>query len=70
VSTEAHRQEHELDRLMGSAAVWRPFIPQRTVLNEAVGERAPVHALGYRSKDISEVFDELYGQLAQLTPDA
>jgi cellulose biosynthesis protein BcsQ len=69
VSTEAHRQEHELNRLMGSAAVWRPFIPQRTVLNEAVGERAPVHALGYRSKDISEVFDELYAQLAQLTPD-
>ena len=50
VSSEALRQEHELDRLMGRTAVWRPFIPQRTVLNEAVGERAPLHALGYRAQ--------------------
>jgi chromosome partitioning protein len=66
VSAEAARQEHELDRLMGSDAVWRPFIPQRTVLNEAVGERAPVHALGYRAKDAAEVFDALYQHLSRV----
>ena len=70
VSSEAFRQERELDRLMGRRAVWRPFIPQRTVLNEAVGERAPVHALGYRAKDTAEVFDALYRKLARVTTPA
>jgi cellulose biosynthesis protein BcsQ len=67
VSTEAGRQESQLNRLMGKRAVWHPFIPQRTVLNEAVGERAPVHALGYRAKDVAAVFDELYGRLIRVT---
>ena len=56
--------------LLGRRAVWRPFIPQRTVLNEAVGERAPVHALGYRAKDTAEVFDALYRKLARVTTPA
>ncbi|MEI2639143.1 MAG: ParA family protein [Microthrixaceae bacterium] len=63
VSIEAHRQEEALNRLMGSDAVWHPFIPQRTILNEAVGERCPVHALGYRGKDIADIFDQLYERL-------
>lgn len=66
VSAEAWRQEQELDRLMGRRAVWRPFVPQRTVLNESVGERAPLHALGYRARDTAEVFDALYRKLARL----
>lgn len=65
-SIEAHRQEEALNRLMGSDAVWHPFIPQRTILNEAVGERCPVHALGYRAKDIARIFDQLYAKLASL----
>lgn len=63
VSAEADRQAAELDRLMGAAAVCRPFVPQRTVLNEAVADRAPVHLLGYRARDVVGVFDELYAQL-------
>jgi cellulose biosynthesis protein BcsQ len=66
VSSEAHRQEHELNRLMGKRAVWRPFVPQRTVLNEAVGDRAPVQALGYRARDIIDVFDALYRKLKRV----
>ena len=66
VSSEAARQEHELNRLMGKRAVWRPFIPQRTVLNEAVGDRCPVQALGYRAKDVIEVFDSLYRKLKRV----
>ena len=66
VSSEASRQEHELNRLMGKRAVWRPFIPQRTVLNEAVGDRCPVQALGYRAKDVIEVFDSLYRKLKRV----
>ncbi len=67
VSSEALRQESELNRLMGKRAVWRPFIPQRTVLNESIGERAPVHALGYRGRDAAEVFDALYRKLGRVT---
>ena len=66
VSSEASRQEHELNRLMGKRAVWRPFIPQRTVLNEAVGDRCPVQSLGYRAKDVIEVFDALYRKLKRV----
>mgnify|MGYP001012298076 CR=1 FL=1 len=50
------------NHLMGKRAVWRPFVPQRPVLNEAVGERSPVHAMGYRGRDVAEVFDQLYGK--------
>ena len=67
VSTEAHRQENELNRLMGQRAVWRPFIPQRTVLNESVGERCPVQDLGYRSRDVVDVFDALYRKLGRVS---
>ncbi len=66
-STEADRQVDELTRHMGAGAVWRPFVPQRTVLNEAVGARAPLQDLGYRAKSTVAVFDELYRHLTRVT---
>ena len=69
VSAEADRQELELERILGRATVWRPFIPQRTVVNEAVGHRCPVQDLGYRARDVIDVFDELYAHLMQVVPD-
>ena len=48
---------------MGKRAVWRPFVPQRTVINEAVGSRSPIHAMGYRGRDVAEAFDSLYRKL-------
>lgn len=63
VSAEAERQVGELEHLLGRRAVWRPFVPQRTVVNEAVGHRCPVQDLGYRARDVVEVFDRLYGHL-------
>jgi cellulose biosynthesis protein BcsQ len=63
VSGEADRQVDELSRHMGRGCVWRPFIPQRTVLNEAVGRRAPLHDLGYRARETVELFDDLYRHL-------
>ncbi len=66
-STEADHQANELTRHMGARAVWRPFVPQRTVLNEAVGLRAPLHDLGYRARDAVETFDELYRHLGRVT---
>jgi chromosome partitioning protein len=66
VSTEADRQVHELERALGRATLWRPFIPQRTVVNEAVGHRCPVQDLGYRARDVIDVFDELYAHLVRV----
>lgn len=62
-SNEGDRQAHELDRLMGSQAVWRPYVPQRTVVNEAMGHRVPIHDMGYRARDVVAVFESLYDQL-------
>lgn len=69
-SSEAERQAQELSRHMGTGAIWRPFIPQRTVLNEAVGHRAPLQDLGYRAADTVAVFDELYRHLDDATTEA
>jgi len=66
-SVEANRQEESLNRLMGKQSVWHPFVPQRTVLNEAVGYRKPVHDLGYRAKDLLGIFDALYQNLIQVS---
>jgi cellulose biosynthesis protein BcsQ len=63
VSTEAERQAAELEHLLGRRALWRPFVPQRTVVNEAVGHRCPMQDLGYRARDVVDVFDELYAHL-------
>ncbi len=64
-SAEARRQTEELERHMGVHSVWEPFVPQRTVLNEAVGLRAPLHDLGYRARDTVAVFDQLYSRLGE-----
>lgn len=63
ISIEADRQVEELSRHMGRRSVWSPFIPQRTVINEAVGHRLPLHDLGYRAKDTTRIFDKLYSRL-------
>ena len=65
-SAEAERQEAELERVLGRRTVWRPFIPQRTAVNEAVGHRCPVQDLGYKARGVVKVFDELYSHLQQV----
>jgi chromosome partitioning protein len=67
ISLEATRQEDGLNRLMGKRAVWRPFVPQRTVINEAVGSRSPIHAMGYRGRDVADAFDAIYRKLLRVT---
>jgi chromosome partitioning protein len=66
VSLEATRQQDALNRLMGKKAVWQPFIPQRTVLNESIGDRSPIHSMGYRARETAAVFDELYRKFRRL----
>jgi len=68
VSSEADRQELEMERVLGANTLWRPFIPQRTVINEAVGMRCPVQDLGYRARDTIATFDTLYQHLSDVLP--
>lgn len=63
VSTEAERRIGELRQIVGAGAVWKPHIRQRVILNEAVAERAPIHAFGARASDSIETFDKLWRRL-------
>ncbi len=69
VSAEADRQADELGRHLGRGMLWRPFIPQRTALNEAVGRRCPVQDLGRRAGNIVGIFDALYDRLLERVDD-
>ncbi|NNE12409.1 MAG: ParA family protein [Ilumatobacter sp.] len=60
VSREAERRVDELARIVGRGAIWTPAIPQRVILNQAVGERRPVHAYGSRAAEPIAVFDALW----------
>jgi cellulose biosynthesis protein BcsQ len=67
VSNESDRRYEELTRIVGRRAVWQPVIPQRVIINQAIGERRPIHAYGARSSDVSEVFDRLWAKLRRVT---
>jgi chromosome partitioning protein len=63
ISVEAERRIDELGRIVGRSAIWKPAVPQRVVLNQALGERRPVHAYGYRATDPIDAFDRLWSKL-------
>ena len=65
-SSEAERRYDELTRTVGKRAVWEPVIPQRVIVNQAIGERRPIHSYGARSADVSEAFDQLWGRLRRV----
>lgn len=65
ISNEAERRLDELRRLVGKKAVWKPAIPNRVIVNQAVGERRPIHAYGARSADVSNAFDQLWSKLVR-----
>lgn len=67
VSVEADRRYDELTRTMGKKAVWQPAIPQRVIVNQANGERRPIHAYGARSTEVTEAFDKLWAKVRRLT---
>ncbi|MDO8391953.1 MAG: ParA family protein [Actinomycetota bacterium] len=66
VSAEADRRYDELTRIVGKKAVWQPVIPQRVIVNQALGERTPIHGYGARAADVAEVFDKLWVKLRKL----
>ena len=67
VSSEADRRYDELLRIVGKRAIWQPVIPHRVIVNQAIGERRPVHTYGSRSADVSDVFDQLWVKLRRAT---
>jgi chromosome partitioning protein len=68
VSSEAERRIDELARVVGRQAIWSPPIPQRVLLNQAVGERRPIHSYGIRAADPVAVFDTLWRRVRGLRP--
>ena len=63
ISAEADRRLDELAEMVGRKAVWKPAIPSRVIVNQALGEQQPIHAYGYRAREIIEAFDALYARL-------
>jgi chromosome partitioning protein len=63
VSAEAERRYDDLTRDVGKRAVWQPVVPQRVVVNQAIGERRPIHSYGARAWEVSEAFDQLWAKL-------
>lgn len=66
ISNEAGRRYDELARIVGRNAIWQPSVPQRVIVNQAIGERRSIHSFGARSADISAVFDALWVKLRRI----
>lgn len=60
VSREAERRIDELAHIVSRTAIWAPPVPQRVLLNQAVGERRPIHSYGSRAAEPIAVFDALW----------
>ena len=65
VSSEAERRLEELARIVGRESIWSPPVPQRVILNQAIGERRPIHSYGARAADPIHAFDRLWVRLRQ-----
>jgi cellulose biosynthesis protein BcsQ len=63
ISSEAERRIAELQRIVGRQAIWKPSVPARVILNQAVGERRPIHSYASRATDPIEVFDRLWAKM-------
>lgn len=66
ISGEADRRYEELARIVGRRAIWQPVIPQRVIINQAVGERRPIHSYGARAAEVAESFDKLWHRLRRV----
>jgi cellulose biosynthesis protein BcsQ len=69
ISAEADRRYDELARIVGRKAIWQPSVPQRVIVNQAIGERRPIHSYGARSAEVSEAFDRLWARLRRAARD-
>ncbi len=63
ISSDAQDRIAELSKMVSSGSVWKPVIPHRVIVNTAHHERAPLHAFGSQSRELTEVFDALLKKL-------
>lgn len=63
VSSDAEKRSAELAKMVGSKAIWKPSIPLRVLINEAHGDRSPIHSYGVRAREITAAFDRHLRQL-------
>jgi cellulose biosynthesis protein BcsQ len=66
ISVEAERRIDELGRIVGRNTIWKPPVPQRVIVNQALGERRPIHAYGSRAADVVHAFDSLWTRLRRV----
>lgn len=62
-SSEADRQYDALGKVVGRRSIWKPPVPQRVIVNEAIGAARPIHSYGSRARDVPAAFDSLYRKL-------
>lgn len=63
ISREADQRVAELGGIVGKRAIWKPVVPQRVIVNEALGARQPIHSFGARATEVTEAFDALFRKL-------
>lgn len=63
VSSDAQARIVELNKMVGTQSVWKPAIPQRVIVNQAHGERSPIHAFGSQASELIDAFDALLKRL-------
>jgi chromosome partitioning protein len=63
ISADAQARVTELHKMVGTQSVWKPSIPQRVIINTAHHERAPLHAFGSQSRELTDIFDALLRKL-------
>jgi chromosome partitioning protein len=66
VSSEADRQYDLLARMVGRSTIWKPEIPQRVVIAEALAAQRPLHSYGARSAESAAIFDLHYQKLRSM----
>jgi chromosome partitioning protein len=66
VSTEAERRIDELGQIVGRSTIWKPPVPQRVIVNQALGERRSIHSYGSRAADVIHAFDSLWTRLRRV----
>ncbi|MFN8050255.1 MAG: ParA family protein [Acidimicrobiales bacterium] len=62
-SQDAELHLAQLNDIVGTKAVWEPYIPPRVAIAEAAASRRPIHAVGHKGADAAAVFDALYKRL-------
>ena len=66
ISGEADRRYDELARIVGRKTIWQPSVPQRVIVNQAIGERRSIHSFGARAADVTAAFDQLWSKVLEL----